>query len=487
MGNFFIITAILLPIISGFGLLNLKIKNEQTIQLYSEYFVIAASLAVWLGILNGPHKLFTLYNFSQGFSIDFYMDPLSMLFAGMVSIMWPFVLLYAFEYMKGEKEFKGFISFFIMTYGITLGVALSGNILTMYVFFEMLSLVTIPLVSFYQDHDSMYAGRYYACYVIGGAALAFIAVIAASVNSGGDFVLGGYSMNGLSDNFLNLIYLLAFFGFGVKAAIFPFHSWLPVASVAPTPVTALLHAVAVVNSGVFAIIRVSYYIFSPDFLRGSKAQYIAMSAVLFTIIYAAARALKERHFKRRLAYSTISNLSYMLFGVVLFTRAGMIAGMAHMLFHGIIKMSLFLCAGAFMHVTGKNYIFEINGVAKKMPLTFGLYTIGALSLTGVPLFCGFISKWKLFSAGAADGTGWGVAGIACLIIAAFFCAIYTLTVSIRAFFPIIGTEYQYDREISDPGVHMLLPIIFFTVANILLGIFPQLVSGFLEYIAGGSI
>ncbi len=485
MGNFFIIAAILLPIISGFGLLQLKIKNEQTIQLYSEYFVIAASLAVWLGILNGPHKLFTLYNFSKGFSIDFYMDPLSMLFAGMVSIMWPFVLLYAFEYMKGEKELKGFIAFFIMTYGITLGIALSGNILTLYVFFEMLSLVTIPLVSFYQDHDSMYAGRYYACFVIGGAALAFIAVVVTTVNAGGVFVYGGYRMDGLSDKFLNVVYLLAFFGFGVKAAVFPFHSWLPIASVAPTPVTALLHAVAVVNSGVYAIIRVSYYIFSTDFLHGSGAQYAAMSAVLFTIIYAAGKALKERHFKRRLAYSTISNLSYMLFGIVLFTKAGMIAGMAHMLFHGIIKMSLFLCAGAFMHVTGKNYVFEINGIAKKMPLTFTLYTVGALSLTGVPLFCGFISKWKLFTAGAADGSVFGIVGIICLILAAFLCAIYTLTVSIRAFFPVSGTDFNYGREIHDPGVYMLIPIIFFTAANIILGIFPQLIIGFLDYVAGG--
>ena len=301
MGNFFIIIAIVLPIVGSIALLGLKLKTEQALHLYSEYFVIASSLAVWLAIFTGPHPCFTLYNFSRSFSIDFQMDGLSMLFAGMISIMWPFVLLYAFEYMKGEKELKAFLAFFCMTYGVTLGVALAGNILTMYVFFEMLSLVTIPLVSFYQDHDSMFAGRFYARYVIGGAALAFVAVIVTTFYTGGEFIHGGYAMNELTDKFLTIIYLLAFFGFGVKAAIFPFHSWLPVASVAPTPVTALLHAVAVVNSGVFAIIRVSYYIFSPEALRNSPAQKIAMSAVLFTIIYAAAQALKERHFKRRLA------------------------------------------------------------------------------------------------------------------------------------------------------------------------------------------
>ena len=486
MGVFFIMAAILLPIISGFILLQIKIKNARTIELYSGYFVIASSLLVWLAIFTGPHSAFTLYNFNRGFSVSFHMDGLSMLFSGMISIMWPFVLLYAFEYMKGESELKGFIAFFTMTYGITLGVALSDNILTMYIFFEMLSLVTIPLVSFYQDHDSMFAGRYYAGFVIGGAALAFITVIITTVNTGGSFIYGGYRMEDLSSTFLSVIYLLAFFGFGVKAAVFPFHSWLPVASVAPTPVTALLHAVAVVNSGVFAIIRVSYYIFSPDFLKGSTVQKIILSAVIFTIIYAAAKALKERHFKRRLAYSTISNLSYMLFGVALFTRSGMLAGMSHMLFHGIIKMSLFLCAGAFMHVTGKNYIFEINGIGRKMPLTFTLYTTGALSLTGVPLFCGFISKWKLFEAGAASESALGVAGVAALIIAAFFCAIYTISVSVRAFFPGKDEDNFSDSPVGDPNIKMLFPIIFFSLVNVFFGIFPAVIMNFLNSLSGGG-
>ena len=487
MGEFFIISSILLPVIGGIGLLQFKIKSEHTLHLYSEYFVIAAALAVWLGIFTGPHPDFTLYNFNQGFSIDFHMDGLSMLFAGMISIMWPFVLLYAFDYMKGEKEIKAFIAFFIMTYGITLGIALSGNILTLYVFFEMLSLVTIPLVSFYQDHDSMFAGRYYACYVIGGAAVAFITVITTSVYCGGNFIYGGYKMDGLSENMMNILYLLAFFGFGVKAAVFPFHSWLPVASVAPTPVTALLHAVAVVNSGVFAIIRISYYIFPTDFLRGSISQHIAITAVIFTILYGAMWALKERHFKRRLAYSTISNLSYMLFGILLFTKSGMLAGMAHMLFHGIIKMSLFLCAGAFMHVTEKNYIYEINGAGKKMPAIFSLYTLGALSLTGIPLFCGFISKWKLFTAGADSQTIEGIVGIISLIIAAFLCAIYSLTISIRAFFPIEQNDKFAGSSISDPGIKMLLPIAVFSVMNIVFGLFPNIIIGFLQQIAGGNI
>ncbi len=485
MRNAGIIISILLPVAGGAFLLFRKQTGERTRRIWCEVFACLTSVIVWAVLLSGSVEEFTVYSFTRGFRITMGADGPAMLFAGMVSFMWPFVTLYAYEYMEEAKHRNGFFGFYLMTYGITLGVAFSGNILTMYVFYEMLSLVTIPLVTHYQDHQSMYAGRVYAAYVIGGAALAFIPVVVVTLFTRGGFVWGGHSYQMLAANFVLLLWLFGFFGFGVKAAVLPFHFWLPEATVAPTPVTALLHAVAVVNSGVFAVTRLTWYVFSPKSLLGSWAQVIALLAASATLLYAAGKALRERHFKRRLAFSTVSNLSYMLFGIVLMTPAGLQAGLAHMLFHGIIKMSLFLCAGAFIHKSGRHYIYEINGAGRKMPFTFAFYTMGALSLTGIPLFAGFVSKWKLLMAGVGAQTVWGVIGTAALIGAAFLCAIYTLTVSIRAFFPIEGTECWEGSQLTDPGWKMLVPIGVFSVFNVAFGIFPGPVMRFLELISQG--
>lgn len=333
----------------------------------------------------------------------------------------------------------------------------------------------------------MYAGRVYAAYVIGGAALAFIPVVVMTMFADGGFVWGGSSFRMLEVNYMLLLWLFGFFGFGVKAAVMPFHLWLPEATVAPTPVTALLHAVAVVNSGVFAVTRLTWYVFSPQRLIGTWAQTVALMAASITLLSAAGRALRERHFKRRLAYSTVSNLSYMLFGILLLTQEGVQAGLTHMLFHGTIKMSLFLCAGVFIHKTGKNYIYELNGAGRKMPLTFLFYTLGALSLSGIPLFAGFVSKWDLLTAGGTAQSVYGYIGIVSLLCAAFFCSIYTLSISIRAFFPVKGTDLWADTELSDPGWRMMLPIVIFTILDIVFGVFPGPVMGFLNQVSRGVI
>ncbi len=485
MRNAGIIISILLPIVGGFLMMQNRRITEKGRRIWCEVIACLTTALVWWILPGGCMEEFTIYSFTRGFRITLGVDGPAMLFAGMVSLMWPFVTLYAYEYMERAEHKNSFFGFYIMTYGVTLGVAFAGNVLTMYVFYEMLSLVTIPLVVHYQDHESMYAGRKYAAYVIGGAALAFIPVVVVTLYEEAGFVWGGHSFDVLGQKYMLLLWLFGFFGFGVKAAVLPFHLWLPEATVAPTPVTALLHAVAVVNSGVFAVTRLTWYVFSPEHLDKTWAQITALTAASVTLLYAAARALRERHFKRRLAYSTVSNLSYMLFGIVLMTPSGLQAGLAHMLFHGIIKMSLFLCAGAFIHQSGKHYIYEINGAGRKMPLTFFFYTMGALSLTGIPLFAGFISKWKLLTAGADAGTTPAYLGTACLIGAAFFCAVYTLTVSVRAFFPVEGTSRWEDTDLSDPGWRMLVPITLFSVINVAFGVFPGPVMGFLEQVSRG--
>ncbi|MBQ9613937.1 MAG: proton-conducting membrane transporter [Lachnospiraceae bacterium] len=485
----FLLISILLPLAGGFLILPLKFTQDRRRNIYCEIIACLTTVLVWMMILAGSRDPFTIYSFTDGFSITFRLDGMAMLFAGMVSVMWPLVLLYAFSYMEHASRKNPFFAFYVMTYGIALGIAFSADMITMYVFFEMLTLVTIPLVSHYGDHESLYAGRLYAAYTIGGASLAFFAVILTTIyGNAGTFIYGGSLTGGYDFRMLEIAFIFGFFGFGTKAAVFPLFRWLPTASAAPTPVTALLHAVAVVNAGVFAVMRMVYYVYGAEILKGTYVQTFCLVTAAFSLLFGAVMAVKERHFKRRLAYSTMSNLSYMLFGIMLMTPAGFAAGMAHMLFHGIIKITLFMCAGAFMHKTGNSYIFEINGVGRKMPVTFTCYTLGALSLTGIPLFCGFISKWQLLMAGAQEGSKAAIIGVVSLIVSAFLCAIYTLSVSIRAFFPISGKDrYLENKENLEADRLMLIPIAVFSIANIYFGVQTEAVLSFLNKIAAGLL
>ena len=271
------------------------------------------------------------------------------------------------------------------------------------------------------------------------------------------------------------------------SAVCPFNSWLPQAGVAPTPVTALLHAVAVVKSGAFAIIRLTYYSFGTDFLRGTWAQYVVMAVVCFTIVYGCSRAVKETHLKRRLAYSTISNLSYILFGAVIMTPLGMVGALSHLVFHAIMKISSFFCAGAIMHQTDRHYVHELDGLGYKMPCVFGVFTVSALALMGVPGLSGFISKWNLASAAVDSGNLLAFVGIACLLVSALLTAIYMLSIVVRAFFP--GKDFDYGTlsDVKDPNWKMLLPLFVFTFFIILFGLYSQPLVDFFAKVAAGNV
>ena len=476
----------LLPIVCGGILLVKSIGGSDKRNCFTMTVACVTSVLTLLLLFFARRESVTVYSFISGFSVGFRVDGMAALFAGMLALLWPPALLYAYEYMERDHAQNVFFAFYLMTYGVALGVAFSVNLVTLYVFYEMLTLITLPLVTHLQNEDSLHAGRQYMVYCVAGAAMAFIAVVIGTLDGSGDFLYGGNLAGEYAPELMRAIFLFGFFGFGAKAALFPLHAWLPTASVAPTPVTALLHAVAVVNAGFFAVTRLAWYAYGPALLAGSWEQTVCVLAAAFSMVFAAAMALRQRHFKRRLAYSTMSNLSYMLFGVALLTPEGMLGGVAHMLFHSVIKMSLFLCAGAFMHVTGKEYLYELNGVGRRMPVTFTCYTLGALSLTGIPLFCGFVSKWKLLTAALAADTVASRIGAGALLAAAFLCAIYTLTVSIRAFFPQEGSG-GFGAETHDPGWRMLLPICAFTVLNILFGVCSAPVMAFLLKIAEGVL
>ena len=402
MSQYWIIVAILLPIIGGALMPVFPFAKKNQMFWYIETMVLLTSGIVWVLLLNGTTEAFHVVHFVHDLSISFKVDGMTIVFAGLISVLWPIATLYAFEYMEHEENEKVFFMFYSMTYGVTLGIAFASDILSMYFFYEQLTLVTVPLVMHTLKREAVHASRKYLYYSLGGAAFALMGIIFVIVyGTTTEFEFGGIlDMAKIGEHapLLLWMYLLAFFGFGVKAAIWPMSSWLPQAGVAPTPVTALLHAVAVVNAGAFAIIRLTFYSFGTDFLRGTWVQKVAMAFAMFTIVYGCSRAVKETHMKRRLAFSTVSNLSYIIFGVTIMTPFGLIGALTHFVFHGFMKMCSFLCVGAFMHQTGKSYIYETDGIGKRMPVVFGCFTVSALGLMGVPGLAGFISKWNLTEA-----------------------------------------------------------------------------------------
>lgn len=468
---------ILLPIFCGAFVPVLPFKNRKQMEVYIEAAVVLNSvLVIWM-LFHRPQEVFTMFRLTGNLSISFRLDGLGTVFAAIVSLLWPLASLYAFEYMEHEGHEKVFFMFYTMTYGITLGIALSDDILTMYCFYEMLTLVTLPLIMHTLSRNAILASRTYLYYSLGGAAFAFIGMTFILIYGDNSQFIPGGVLNlvkiGDRTNVLLLVYVLCFMGFSVKTAMWPFGAWLPKAGVAPTPVTALLHAVAVVKAGAFAAIRVTYYSFGTEFLRGTWAQKVLLVFVIFTIVYGCSRALKETHFKRRLAYSTMSNLSYILFGAVLMSPAGLVGALSHMIFHALMKISSFFCAGAVICKTEKNYIHQLDGLGRKMPVVFTVFTISGLALMGVPGLPGFISKWNLAKAAVLDGGTLAVLGMGALLVSALLTAIYMMTISVRAFFP--GRDFDYSRleGVKDPGIQMLLPLVVFSVAMVVLGLHSQ--------------
>ena len=308
MSAYFLLVPILLPILFGAVLGLHPIQSNRRRNLFVFFVTLLTSLMIAALLIRSPGEESISLQLAGVLEIKFRLDGCGMVFSGLIAFLWPLAVVYAFSYM--EERQNAFFAFYVMTYGVTTGIAFAGNLMTMYMFYELLTIVTIPLVMHELDHKSVVAARKYMKYSFGGAAFGFLGFIAImKLGDTSDFRFGGVlSAETIAEHgtLLLLIYTLAVFGFGVKAALFPVHGWLPSASVAPTPVTALLHAVAVVKAGAFAIIRITYYSFGTKLLLGSWAQKVILVASAVTILYGSAKAVKEQHCKRRLAYSTDS-------------------------------------------------------------------------------------------------------------------------------------------------------------------------------------
>ena len=486
MSQYWILAAIGLPVLGSLLIPVVPFRKRREMCLYIETLVLLTSAIVALLLAGGKTQVFEVVHFVGDLSISFKIDGMTMVFAGLIAVLWPLATLYAFEYMEQEGHEKFFFLFYTMTYGVTLGIAFASDMVTMYFFYELLTLVTVPLVMHALNRESILAVRKYLYYSIGGAAFALMGMIFLIVYGDTcEFALGGVMRPEVlrqHGDLLLWIYFFSFMGFGVKAAVFPLSSWLPQAGVAPTPVTALLHAVAVVNAGAFAILRLTYYSFGTAFLRGTWVQNAVMGITMFTIVYGCSRAVKQTHIKRRLAWSTVSNLSYILFGAAIMTPLGLVGALSHFVFHGFMKMCSFLCAGAFMHQTGKSHVYEMDGLGRSMKVVFGCFTVSALGLMGVPGFAGFISKWNLTAAAVESGNPLAYGGIVCLLVSALLTAIYMLGVVVRAFFPREGTPVQ---EAEDPGWRMCLPLLICGAFVVIFGLFSEPLIHFFRDISLG--
>ena len=487
MNEIILIIVILLPILGGALIPLLPFKNRTQMMVYTEGLVLLNSALALAMLFHRPQGSFVLFRFTSNLTLSFRLDGMGTVFAAIVSVLWPLCVLYAFEYMEHEKHERIFFMFYVITFGVTLGIALAEDIVTMYCFYEMLTLVTLPLIMHTLTREAVLASRTYLYYSLGGAAFAFIGVIFILIyGTTPNFTPGGVlDLAAVGDrvNMLLLIYVLCFMGFSVKAAMWPFSSWLPQAGVAPTPVTALLHAVAVVKAGAFAVMRVTYYSFGSEFLRGTWAQHVVMALAVFTIVYGCSRAVKETHIKRRLAWSTVSNLSYILFGAAIMTPLGLVGALSHMVAHAVMKICSFLCAGAVICKTGREYVHQLDGFGRKMPKVFAAFTVAGLALMGVPGLCGFISKWQLVRAAVDSRDPLAYAGVAALMISALLTAIYMLTIVVRAFFPRKDFDYDTIRDVKDPGWKMLLPFAIFVIAIVVIGLHSRPLIKGLESIA----
>lgn len=428
-----------------------------------------------------------------GLTLSLSLEPLGLLFALIASFLWPVTTLYAIGYMRtnNEKNQTRFYAAFALSISAAMGIALSANMLTLFVFYEILTLATYPLVTHAGNDKARKAGRVYLGILMGtSVGFLLLAMIWTWHLTGTlEFTPGGVFDQNVSSSLLSVLLVLYVFGTG-KAALMPFHRWLPAAMVAPTPVSALLHAVAVVKAGVFTILKVSVYIFGIDTIASLVvAEWLVLLAAL-TIVLASAIALRKDNFKARLAYSTVSQLSYITMGAMLGVAAGAIGGGLHIAMHAFGKITLFFCAGAIYVTAHKTEISQLNGIGKRMPLTMAAFTIGAISMIGAPPFAGFISKWYLLS-GAFQAEHW--IAIGAIVISTLLNAAYFMPIVYAAFFKQENPVHSHGKENGPDEVishgeapwPILLALMITASATWLIFFFPEMPLALVEQMVKG--
>ena len=428
-------------------------------------------------ILAGNTYTYELCKILPGLSLKFTVDGFGMLFALVASSLWLITSVYSIGYMRGLDEHAQtrYFCFFALALSATIGVAFSGNLLTLYLFYELLSLSTYPLVTHHQDKEARGAGRKYLTYLLSTSiGLALPAMLATYAITGTlDFNIHGIFPADTAKSTLVVLLIMFLYGFS-KAGLMPFHSWLPGAMVAPTPVSALLHAVAVVKVGVFSIGRVLTGIFGISLLSSASLNVIVCVIAGFTVIVSSLIALSQDNLKRRLAFSTVGQLAYIILGIGLASKLGVIGGMSHIAMHAFGKITLFFCAGAIFVATGKKYISEMKGIGRRMPYTMAAFFVGSLSVIGLPPCGGLISKLQMVT-GAMEADLLFVLVI--YLVSSLLNAAYFFPIVYNAFF-CTDEEAMFEKKIAEAPIFCMLPPVITAVISVVLFFFPGLFMDF---------
>lgn len=483
--------AILLPMLSGLFLLLYqgRIRNRR-VKCIGIFLVMAATAGLVGRLLFMEDYEAVLWSLTDTLKICVRMDDLTRLFAGMTMAAWVLAGVFSFEYMKHEEQEDRYFGFYLIVMGVLVALDHAGNLVTLYLFFEMMTLTSLPLVLHSLSHEAVMAGLKYLFYSVAGAFMALFGIFYLYANGAVTTFQPGGSLLSI-DSYTGswgmtlLVLLLMIIGFGTKAGMFPMHGWLPTAHpVAPAPASAVLSGI-ITKSGVLAIIRVIFYTVGPEVIRGTWVQYAWMTLSLLTVFMGSMMAYREQLLKKRLAYSTVSQVAYILFGLSVLNESGMMGALSHFVFHSVVKNCLFLAAGAVIYKTGRKTVGELSGIGKEMPVTMWCFTLVSITLVGIPPTSGFISKWYLAEGSLSAGTGFFTwLGPVILLLSAMLTAGYLLPISIRAFFP--GNDYDYGKlEKKEPNLLMTVPLVLYTAAAVLFGMFPGTFMGFLQNLAAG--
>jgi multicomponent Na+:H+ antiporter subunit D len=435
-------------------------------------------------ILDGNKIVFTIAQVVPGVALKFRVDALGMLFALVSSSLWIVTTAYSIGYMRALKEHSQtrYFVFFAIALSATVGVAFSANLLTLYLFYEMLSFATYPLVTHHQDQEARASGRKYLLYIVGTSIGIVLPAMLICYNMTGtlEFSMQGIFAGTEHKATITVLLLMLVLGFA-KVAIMPLHSWLPAAMVAPTPVSALLHAVAVVKVGAFSVLRVVTGLFGINLLTNLHLGTVICYIAAFTVMVASLIALTQDGLKRRLAFSTIGQLSYIVLGVALLSPKGMIGGMTHIAMHAFGKITLFFCAGAIFVATGKKNISEMVGIGKRMPVTMIAFFIGSLSVIGLPPTGGFFSKWYLVL-GTLQADQMPM--LLVLLGSTLLNAAYFLPIVYKAFF-CTPEQSMFENTIQEAPVWCVAPLVVTAVGSIVLFFYPTLFLNLAKLAIGG--
>jgi len=484
--NMLLIIPVFFPIIMG--VLTLAIKKQFSDRAFRQKYV-AAVLVINLiltvvALMQGGELV--LINLTETLPVLLRVDGMTWLFTMVVSVMWLLAGVFSFEYMKHEDNNESYYLFYIISLGILIGLGMAGNFMTMYLFYEAMTLLTLPMVLHSRTKESVAAGLKYLFYSIFGASLALVCFFFMNTYGSIEFVAGGTldpAKVAGHEGVLLVVFFLAIVGFGAKAGMFPLHGWLPTAHpVAPAPASAVLSGV-ITKAGVLGVVRVVFYQAGVDFLRGTWVQYAWMTLTLVTVFMGSMLAYKEKLFKKRLAYSSVSQVSYVMFGLSTMTPVGMIGALMHVVFHSVVKNCLFMSAGAVIYKAHITKVDDLSGIGKRMPIVMWCFTIASITLVGIPPTSGFVSKWYLAMGSLQSGCGaftW--IGPAVLLTSALLTAGYLLTISIKAFLP--GADFDYDKlEKCEPNKFMTIPLIILAAAAVIFGIYASPLKAFFEAIA----